>query len=75
MTPPNALPPIVLITVSTERFTLRNGAVYDAKERGLARLDACLSQGYEIVSESDPQPCGDSYKTRYTLRLREVAAT
>lgn len=75
MTPPNPLPPIVLLTVSTERFTLRNGAVYDAKERGIAKLAACLSQGYEIVSESEPMACGDSYKTRYTLKLREVAAT
>lgn len=71
MTPPK--PPIVLVTVSTERFTLRSGEVYDAQERGLARLASCLSQGYEIVSESDPQACGDCYKTRYTLRLREVA--
>lgn len=72
MTSPNPLPPIVLVTVSTERFTLRSGEVYDAKERGLARLAACLSQGYEIVSEGDPQPSGDCYKTRYTLKLREV---
>lgn len=72
MTPPNALPPTVLITVSTERFTLRSGEVYDAQERGLAKLTAYLDAGYQIISQVTT-PCEYCYKTRYRLRLREVA--
>lgn len=74
MTPPNALPPIVLITVSTERFTLCNGTVYDARERGESKLIGYLDAGYQIISQVTT-PCEYCYKTRYRLRLREVAAT